>query len=299
MAGFLVVLADFDRRRSWERLGRASLFAFLHVELRLSNSAAFYRMNAARLLQRFPCPIEPLGDGRLCLSTSAELAKVLTEANYAQVAPRFFGLSAREAQELVAELQPRQVPATRVVVTRIESPTSPLPSGKAAPQPLLSEIDVAQPLLSKATAQQAHPDVVPLTQLLTSEVANGGGKWTHTPRDEAEPLTAAASARRPPRSHPRRRPSRRLAARPGALQLADRWWRGVWLDSPPGARSHRALGQGRRDHGREPSPDLQPSQPRGGAASLRRADGGAVPNRLKGCRPARAARQHHPVRRPA
>jgi hypothetical protein len=83
MADFLVALSGFDRRRGWEALGHASLFAFLHVELKLSNSAAFYRMNAARLLQRFPGLVGPLGDGRLCLSTTAELAKVLTEANQA------------------------------------------------------------------------------------------------------------------------------------------------------------------------------------------------------------------------
>jgi hypothetical protein len=41
MADFLIALADFDRRRGWEPLGHANLFAFLHVELRLSRSAAF------------------------------------------------------------------------------------------------------------------------------------------------------------------------------------------------------------------------------------------------------------------
>ena len=180
MADFLIALADFDQRRGWEALGHASLFAFLHVELKLSNSAAFYRMNGARLLQRFPHLVAPLGDGQLCLSTTAELAKVLTEENQAQVAPRFFGLSAREAQELVAELQPRKVPATRVVVTKVESRSAP-----AEPQQ-----PRAQPPLALATGQQSHPDVVPLTQLLTSEVANGGDERPHTPRDETEPLTA-------------------------------------------------------------------------------------------------------------
>lgn len=76
MAEFLVALADFDRRRGWEPLGHASFFAFLHFELGLSNSAAFYRMSAARLLQRFPDLVEPIRDGRLCLSTTAELAKI-------------------------------------------------------------------------------------------------------------------------------------------------------------------------------------------------------------------------------
>ena len=139
MADFLVALADFDRRRGWEPLGHANLFAFLHVELRLSKSAAFYRKSAAELLQDFPEVIEPLRDGRLCLSTIAELAKVLTEENRAVVAPRFFGLSAREAQELVAELQPREVPSTRMVVTRVLDRSAPPPASAA--QPLLTLCD--------------------------------------------------------------------------------------------------------------------------------------------------------------
>ncbi len=118
-AEFLLALADFDRRRGWELLGHASLFAFLRVELGLSSGAAFWRMSAARLLQRFPDAIEPLRDGRLCLSTTAELAKVLTAENREEVLPRFFGLSAREAKEVTASLVPRESPPLRAVVTSL------------------------------------------------------------------------------------------------------------------------------------------------------------------------------------
>jgi hypothetical protein len=165
MADFLVALADFDRRRGWEALGHASLFAFLHVELRLSNSAAYYRQSAARLLQRFPELVEPLGDGRLCLSSTSELAKVLTDENRAEVTPRFFGLSAREARELVAELQPRQAPATRLLVTRVTHEA-------AAPAP------------------SPDPNVVPPTQLLTSEVTPSTCAFPAALRNDVEPLTA-------------------------------------------------------------------------------------------------------------
>jgi hypothetical protein len=116
-AEFLTALADFDQRQGWEPLGHASLFAFLTVELRLSKGAAFWRLSAARLLQRFPDLIEPLKDGRLCLSTTAELAKVLTEENRAAVLPRYFGLSAREAREVTAELLPCPAAPVRDVVT--------------------------------------------------------------------------------------------------------------------------------------------------------------------------------------
>ncbi len=65
MADFLIALADLDRRRGWEPLGHASFFAFLHFEMGLSNSAAFYRMSAARLIQRIPDLVGPMASGRL------------------------------------------------------------------------------------------------------------------------------------------------------------------------------------------------------------------------------------------
>jgi len=66
-ADFLLALADFDRRRGWERLGHASLFSFLHRELGLSKGAAYLRFTAARLLPRFPAVEAALRSGRLCL----------------------------------------------------------------------------------------------------------------------------------------------------------------------------------------------------------------------------------------
>ena len=119
MAEFLLALADFDRRRAWAELGHASLWAFLHRDLRLSAGAAYHRKAAAELLQRCPEVEAPLRDGRLCLSSVAELAKVLTPENQAGLLPRFFHRSAREAQALVAELAPRPVVPTRTVVTRL------------------------------------------------------------------------------------------------------------------------------------------------------------------------------------
>ncbi len=188
MADFLVALVDFDRRRGWEPLGHANLFAFLHVELRLSRSAAFYRKCAAGLLQGFPEVIEPLRDGRLCLSTIAELAKVLTEENRAVVTPRFFGLSAREAQELAAELQPREVPSTRMVVTRVQRQSAPPPASVA--QPLLTLDPAVSIAPESAPLANTHPSMAPPSRVLTPELANGGVGPLAATRDEIVPLTA-------------------------------------------------------------------------------------------------------------
>src|SRR5512135_728990 len=81
LADFLVALAAFDRAGTYRLLGYASLFDFLHRELHLSRGAAHYRKVAARLVAVFPEVVEPLRDGRLCLSAVLELAKVMTREN--------------------------------------------------------------------------------------------------------------------------------------------------------------------------------------------------------------------------
>jgi len=87
MADFLVALADFDRRRLWVELGYSGLFMFLHRELGLSKGASYYRKVAAELVQRVPEIVEPLRDGRLCVTSIAELAKVLTPENHRECCP--------------------------------------------------------------------------------------------------------------------------------------------------------------------------------------------------------------------
>src|SRR5512138_1902832 len=80
MVDFLVALAAFDREESYRSLGYANLFDYLHRELRLSRAAAHYRKVAARLVGRFPEVVEPLRDGRLCISSVVALARVITES---------------------------------------------------------------------------------------------------------------------------------------------------------------------------------------------------------------------------
>jgi hypothetical protein len=119
MADFLVALADFDRRRLWLELGHANLFSFLHRELGLSKGAAHYRKVAAELVWKFPEIVEPLRDGRLCVTSVVELAKVLSPENRTEVLPRFFHRSKREAAEVAAALRPHEAPPHRAVVTAL------------------------------------------------------------------------------------------------------------------------------------------------------------------------------------
>src|SRR6266702_819070 len=119
LADFLLALADFDRQRLWLQLGHSSLFYFLHRELGLSKGAAHYRKVAAELVQRFPEVVEPLRDGRLCISSIVALAKVLTKENRHEVLPRFFHCSKREAQAEAAAILPAEAAPHREVVTAV------------------------------------------------------------------------------------------------------------------------------------------------------------------------------------
>ena len=121
LADFVLLLADFGRRRPWLALGHSSLFYFLHRELGLSKGAAFYRKTAALMLQRFPEVEAPLRDGRLCITSIVELAKVLTPENRSEVLPRFFHRSRRDAKVIAAEIRPAEAAPRRDVVTAVRA----------------------------------------------------------------------------------------------------------------------------------------------------------------------------------
>jgi HNH endonuclease len=178
MAEFLLALADFDRARGWEALGYTSCFYYLHRELGLSKSAAFYRSSAAELLQGYPEVAEPLRDGRLCLSSVAELAKVITPENRGHVVARFFHASKQEAKAVVAELLPAAAPPTRDVVTAIISGGGKAPTGAHAPVPAIEVKNLVRLDEPNAPARGG------------ASARGAASAPVAVPRDFAEPLTA-------------------------------------------------------------------------------------------------------------
>jgi 5-methylcytosine-specific restriction endonuclease McrA len=156
LADFLVALSEFDRMGAYRRLGFANLFDYLLRELKLSRGAAHYRKVAARLVARFPEVAEPLRDGRLCLSSTLPLAKVMTEANRSEVLPKFFHCSKQEAKQVAVEIMPAAVVPRRTVVTEIPPPakstTTPVHPGEllaAPPEPAREPArTVVEPLTS-------------------------------------------------------------------------------------------------------------------------------------------------------
>jgi hypothetical protein len=180
-----VALAGFDRRRGWERLGHASLFAFLVAELKLSKGAAYVRFTAARLLQDVPEVVVPIREGHLCLSAVGELARVASAESFSAVLPRFFGCSSREAREIAAAILPHQAPPTRDLVSR-PSPASDRQFAlretgsepRLAPSPAAVAAALDREPLADSKSVRAHEPV----QLHPARIA--------APREDVEPLSA-------------------------------------------------------------------------------------------------------------
>ena len=157
-------------------MGYRSLFYFLLRELGLPKGPAYYRMTAAGLIRKYPELVEPLRDGRLHLTSVTQLARVITPENRAEVLPRFFHLSKREAKEVVAELIPVAAPPLRTVVTPVRWSTP-----QASPAPLVLPEEPDHP----AGVQTGHlaeaPQVVPAPAPQRQQPA------------QVEPLTAEKS----------------------------------------------------------------------------------------------------------
>ena len=84
-----------------------------------SSITAHYRKVAARLIQAFPEVVAPFREGKLCITSVVELARVITPENSAEVLPRFFHLSKQEAKAVAVEICPAAVVPRREVVTEL------------------------------------------------------------------------------------------------------------------------------------------------------------------------------------
>jgi hypothetical protein len=184
LADFLVALADFDAKRRWLELGYSGLFAFLNRELGLSKAASYFRKTAAELVRRYPEVIDPLRDGRLCLTAVVELAKVITDENRAEVLPRFFHCSKREAKAVSAALAPQEAPPRRDVVTAV------------APRAVLPAVHRSVPSSPAGVETESHsvrPGEPSSDARLAPAAPPSAPPFAPPRRDQAEPLTSEVS----------------------------------------------------------------------------------------------------------
>jgi hypothetical protein len=158
-AELLTLLAELDTRRLYLGEGYSSLFTYCTQPLRLSESAAYSRITAARAARQFPILVNRLADGDITLTSISLLAAHLTDDNYESLLDSARHASRRDVERLVASLHAQpDIPASiRRIPNDVESRT---------PGPILPDRpnDTSLTLLAGSIADQLVPtDSVPTT----------------------------------------------------------------------------------------------------------------------------------------
>jgi hypothetical protein len=151
----IALLAEVDARRLYLEQGYSSLFVYCTKRLRLSEHAAYGRIEAARTARRFPVTFERLGDGSVTLTTICLLSNHLTLENHTQLFEAARHKTRREVEEQIAALHP--MPA-------VPSSVRKLPDAKSlalTPRELKAEASSASAVASAtSTSVGARPTPV-------------------------------------------------------------------------------------------------------------------------------------------
>src|SRR5690606_17450307 len=113
-AALIASLAELDARRLFLGEGCSSLFTYCTRVLRLSEHAAYGRIEAARAARKFPIVLDRLADGSLTLTAVGLLAPHLTAENHLALLDAARHRSKREVQAQVAALRPQPAVAPTV-----------------------------------------------------------------------------------------------------------------------------------------------------------------------------------------
>ena len=136
-AELIALLAELDARRLYLGEGCSSLFTYCTQVLRLSESATYARITAARTSRRFPCLLGVLAEGVVTLTTVGLIAPHLTEDNCESLLNSVRYASKRDVERLIAALhpQPNIPPTIRALRTQpralADLPLVPPPSASA------------------------------------------------------------------------------------------------------------------------------------------------------------------------
>jgi hypothetical protein len=133
-AELIASLAELDVRRLYLGQGCSSLFTYCTQVLRLSEHAAYNRIEAARAAGRFPAILQLLADGAVNLTTITLLAARLTNANHEALLTAARHKSKREVECLLAALEPQ--PAVPSTVRKVPAPK---PHATVSSPPLLGD----------------------------------------------------------------------------------------------------------------------------------------------------------------
>ena len=103
----IVHLIELDARKLYRAEGFGSLFRYCTDALRLSEHAAYGRIEAARIAQTFPVVLDRLADGSVNLTGLCLLGPHLKPENHIALLAEAAGRSKRDVEMLVARLAPQ------------------------------------------------------------------------------------------------------------------------------------------------------------------------------------------------
>jgi len=185
-ASLLAHLAELDARRLYLGAGFSSLFTYCCEVLRLSEPAAYNRIEAARAARRFPIILGMLGEGALSLATVRLLASHLTADNYQELLAAAKGKSKRQVEELLARQFPqpdvsdsvRKLPAAKALLS-LSAPAAPAVTAQSPPPPPPALRPLVKPLAPEryeirfTASAQTREKLLLAQDLLRHAIPNG------------------------------------------------------------------------------------------------------------------------------
>ena len=165
-AAVLAHIAEVDERRLYIPAGYPSMHAFCVAELRLSEDAAYKRIQAARAARQFPAIFTAVAEGRLHLAAVCLLAPHLIAEN----ADELLAAAAHKTKSDIEQLLAQRFPRTELLaLAGAIAASSPLRSEQLAPGQVDSNVPervgaFTDPLAPGQVASPAQrPRVTPLS----------------------------------------------------------------------------------------------------------------------------------------
>jgi hypothetical protein len=137
----IFLIAEIDRRQTYVEQGFSSTWDYVRRVHNQSDTMIHYRLTCARAVNRFRQVIEPLRDGRLCMTTLAKLMEVMNEANCDALLAEALGKSKGDVKRIVAREKPHHVPRdVRISLVPAQVTTTAQAPDRAVDQPVRKEI---------------------------------------------------------------------------------------------------------------------------------------------------------------
>jgi hypothetical protein len=179
-ARLIAGLAEVDARRLYLGEGFSSLFTYCTGVLRMSEHAAYARIEVARAARRFPNIVDRLEEGSLTLTTACLLARHLTHDNHVAVIDAARYKTKRDVEVQIAALSPQPpVPASvRKQPTAAAPPSVPataeiLPAASSKPPAVVKPLSPERYKVQLTITRETHGKLRLTQDLLRHSIPDG------------------------------------------------------------------------------------------------------------------------------